>query len=85
MKTYKEWEASDLELNEYLAYPQEIDEELYMHMWEVVVPGWSSKKIYQNGEPVFEEDDILYYWTACEIGERYFFLGILPAFKHSDD
>jgi hypothetical protein len=80
MKTYKKWIKSNLDLNEYLTEPCEIDEELYLYLAEVVSPQYSDGKLIQTGEAEYTEDSVLFYMSASHIGDKYFYLGILPEF-----
>lgn len=81
MKTYKKWEKSNLDLDEYLTEPCEIDEELSLYIGECVAPTYISQSFCQGGDPVKEIDDVFYYATVSFIGEKHFYLGILPEFK----
>ncbi|TGE22807.1 hypothetical protein [Hymenobacter metallicola] len=82
MKTYDEWEATEVSLTQYLQPCDEIDEELYDHMGGVVSPQYCTQRLLQSGEPEREERGVMHYlsFMAREDG-KYFYLGILPKFK----
>jgi hypothetical protein len=86
MKTYKKWEESGVELDEYLDAPCEIDEEIYLHLAECTTPSFDTGEFMQIGEandktPIgtFTFSTV---WTTAD--GRYIYLGILPAFKGSE-
>lgn len=82
IKTYKEWQKSNLNLDEYLGNcPCEIDEELYMYFGEITPPTYLSEDLIQTGEASFSKNGILYYATCKEIGGKFFCIGDLPEFK----
>lgn len=81
MKTKKEWENSNLDLDEYLNEPCEIDEELDLYIGECVSPKYNSPLFTQCGEPRYYEDGIGYFMTVSIVNGKHFYLGILPEFK----
>lgn len=85
MKTKKQWEKSGLDLDEFLGEePCRIDEDLYNYIGEAVAPNWCCQSFVQLGEAEKEDEDIpglMYYTTATHVGDRYFYLGILPDFN----
>lgn len=81
IKTLKNWEKSDQTLDQYIKPLDQIDEELYLYLGEIVPPQYSSERFVQLGEAEYELHDILHYMTATEINGQYFYLGVLPEFK----
>ena len=82
MKTLKEWEESDLDLEEYLGNePCEIDGELELHIGEVVAPSYMNGGFTQMGEATDELDGVFTYITTSNFNGKFFFLGVLPSFK----
>lgn len=84
IKTHKEWEKSNKPLNEFLNHPCEIDEALYLHICEMVAPSYSYLQITQSGEATREIDNVIYYKTVYRVNNKYYYLGILPEFKHPE-
>ena len=83
--TLDEWNKSGLELDQYLQYPCEIDEDMYNHIAECVAPWFCHEGIVQSGEPMYADGlFVMYRATAFAKDDRYFYLGILPEFKQSD-
>lgn len=83
MKTFKSWENSGKDLDDYLgAEPCRIDEKLYMYIIEVVSAHFSTFGHGQLGECEFEKQGIDYHMTVRHIGEKHWYLGILPAYKN---
>lgn len=89
-KTFKKWEKSDLDLDDYLGeIPCEIDEELYNFIGECVAPQYlgGQNGLVQGGDAFDSEDtgedfeEIFTYSTCRQIGEKFYYLGILPEFK----
>lgn len=81
MKTYKEFEVSNLNLSEFLIEPTEIDEELALFIGESVPPSYLSQRLCQGGDAEKEEDGVLFYTTTYIVNGKHFYLGILPEFK----
>lgn len=86
IKTLKDWEQSDLDLDKYLPTPCEIDEELYLDILETVPPHYISDYAQQGGDPEDtikgrNGEKIYIYMTVKQIANRYFYLGMLPEFK----
>jgi hypothetical protein len=87
IKTYKEWEKSDLDLGEYLPYPCEIDEDLHNYIAEIVPPHYCDNKLTQGGDCIehldayYQSERIGIYNTVGIVGDRFFYLGQLPEFK----
>ena len=86
MKTYKEWESKDVDLDEYLTGPVEVDEDLYLHIAEFCPPSFDNGEFTQSGEATGKTN--LYgtftFDTFRVTGDKYYFLGVLPAFKGSE-
>ena len=90
--TLDEWNKSGLELHQYLEYPCEIDEALYLYFAErlpLSILGFSEKGVVQGVMYFHPSDEPLrsfesYFVTATKRNNRYFYLGILPEFKQSD-
>lgn len=84
MKTYKQWQKSSLDLDQFLEYPCEIDEKLYMYIAEIVAPNYCNGGIFQCGEPMYsDENGIGWYDTVSDVKGKYFYLGILPDFNNT--
>lgn len=81
MKTYKEWDLSELNLDKYLTEPCEIDEELELYIGEIVAPQYLGNGLTQMGEAEKDEDGIPFYMTTSCVNGKYFYLGVLPEFK----
>ena len=86
MKTLKGWEESNLNLDEYLKEPCEIDEELALYIGECVAPQYVSPEFTQGGdcektESNIDGEIIEYYMTTSSVNGKEFYLGILPEFK----
>jgi hypothetical protein len=86
VKTFEQWQASGEDLDLFLNLPCEIDEELANYMAEVIAPTYCANGIVQGGDPESSEkgedgNDIFSYLTTLQIGDQYFYLGILPEFR----
>lgn len=84
MKTLQEWEESDLDLDQYLTEPCEIDEALYNEIAEVVPPAYCLNGLVQGGDPIRDVpfcEGVLTYDTVMHLNGRFFYLGELPEFK----
>lgn len=81
IKTLSGWNESNLELDNYLIEPCEIDEDLFMFIGEQIPPTFSLDGHVQGLDCQFEKDGLDYYFTAKEMNSRFYFLGILPEFK----
>lgn len=79
MKTYEDWENSNLDLSEFIQAGDEIDFEIYEHIgYALVGPNYDNGKVLQCGECSFARDGVDYYMTATEKDGKYFYLGELP-------
>lgn len=82
MKTYREFENQDLDLDKYLKPMDEVDEELWMHCAEIVSPQYFSGHLLQMGEADDTIDGVYFYSSFITVeNRRHFFLGSLPEFK----
>jgi len=82
MKTKKQWEKSSKNLIQFLIVGDEIDEELFNYVGEVVVPAYCSYGFNQCGEPEYHIDKTTFHLTVhCSNQDRYYYLGVLPKFK----
>lgn len=86
MKTYNDWEKSNIDLDKYLGeIPCEIDEGLFNYVGEAVAPLFIYDGFAQCGEVEFtkgEREDMISYHITCRIIEdKYYYLGILPEFQ----
>lgn len=86
MKTLKGWEESNLDMDEYLNEPCEIDEELYLDILECVPTHYSGELAQQGGDACdsFENHKgkkVFTYRTVNSLNGKFFNLGILPEFK----
>ena len=79
-KTLLEWEASNLDLDEYLTEPCEIDEDLYNYLGECTTPQYHGEGLLQSGESTKEEEGVAFYMSAMNVDENFFYLGELPEF-----
>jgi hypothetical protein len=79
IKTYQDWEKSELNLSEFLSENDEIDYEIYEHiLCEYCPPNYDDEIIGQCGEAWDERDGVFYYETVKQKDDKYFYLGILP-------
>ncbi|WP_421977849.1 hypothetical protein [Roseivirga seohaensis] len=88
IKTLKGWKKSNLNLDDYLPEPCEIDEELSLYIGECVPAKYLGfeNKLTQGGDCEKEEeaedgDPIGYYMTTSFVNGKNFYLGILPEFR----
>lgn len=81
MKTYKQWDESDIDLDEFLwKDPCEIDEEIHNHLWETVAPKYCDSNFLQCWEANAHCDWIGFHMTTMSVGDKYWYLWILPEF-----
>jgi hypothetical protein len=78
IKTLKQWDKSGIELTEFLKPCDQVDEDLYMHMGEIVAPQYCSREFLQVGEAGRKEDGVYFYTTFSQVDGKYFYLGVLP-------
>ncbi len=82
MKKNKQWEKSELDLQDFLwQSPCEIDEDLYNYIAEVTPPSFCINWIVQSWEMTNSKNWICYYDTVTSINDKYFYLWILPKFE----
>lgn len=86
MKTLKGWQKSNLDMDEYLNQPCEIDEELYLDILECVPTHYLGELAQQGGDAVdsfknHKGKKVFTYMTVNSINGKFFYLGILPEFK----
>jgi hypothetical protein len=83
MKTFKQWEKNkDLQITQFLSPLNEIDWYLYEHiLCGYVAPSYDNGKIGQSGEPENKINGVYTYMTVATINDKYYYLGILPAFQ----
>jgi hypothetical protein len=84
MKTFEEWENTEINLDEYLNPLDEIDEGLALYFGEIVPPHYDDGNFTQVGEASFSDDfGTDFYGTVWHdrINKRYYYLGDLPEFK----
>jgi len=81
-KTYKKWDESGKDLNDFLQPMDEIDEDLFLHLLEIVPAYFCMPGIGQCGEPM-RIDDFGIWWreTVIRAYDKYYYLGALPEFK----
>jgi len=89
-KTLKGWEKSGIDLKEYLGLaPCEIDEPLLLDILETVPAEFSHNTEYgyvgQGGEPEDKIDGFYYHMSVRSIGDKCYYLGILPSFNSNND
>lgn len=84
MRTYRQWEKSGLNLDDYLVPGDYIDEAIYLYIGEVVAPYFVSDRFVQCGEPSTHIDEIPYRTTAMKIGSKYLYLGDMPEFSEGE-
>lgn len=85
-KTLKGWNKSGLDLRDYLGLsPCEIDEALCLDILETTPPEFIQNSDYgfigQQGEPIDTVDGIYYHMTVRTIGDKNYYLGIMPSFS----
>lgn len=82
MKTYNEWQESSLDLEDFLNSYCEIDEELWLYIGDCSPAQFLSREFIQMGEAIGkDENEVLTYITTQRVGDKYFYLGVLPEFK----
>ncbi len=86
MKTLKNWEKSNLDMDVYLNEPCEIDEALYLDILECVPTHYSSEYAQQGGDAIDSFEDhkgkkVFTYMTVNSINGKFYYMGILPEFK----
>lgn len=81
MKTFKQWEKSGIDLDDFLQPMDEVDERLYLYAGEIVAPKYCSNSLIQMGEAHDKIHGIYHYMTFRNVGFKYYYLGILPEFK----
>jgi hypothetical protein len=82
VKTYQQYEASGKALHEFLAPLDEIDWPLYENILCGYVPAqYDNGKLGQAGEANHKVGDVYYYDSVMTVGEKYYYLGLLPEFK----
>jgi len=85
-KTLKGWGKSNLELDKYLGLaPCEIDEPLFLNILEEVSSEFIHNTKYgyagQGGEASDKIDGIYYHMSVRSVGNKCYYLGILPSFN----
>lgn len=87
IKTLKEWEESDLDLDDYLGEdPAEIDEDLADYIRDCSYANYCSEHFLQGGDPITtnERGDYMYITVSFNnVMKKIMYLGILPEFGHS--
>ena len=68
-------------ITDFLQPCDEVDAEMYLHFLEGAAPQYLARTVFQAGEANYEERGRYHYMTFSEMDEKYFYLGILPAFK----
>ena len=86
MKTLKNWEKSNLDMDVYLNEPCEIDEALYLDILECVPTHYSSEYAQQGGDAIDSFEDykgkkVFTYMTVNSINGKLYIKGNLPEFK----
>lgn len=88
MKTYEQWEESNLDWLDFFKPLDEIDEQAFMHVIECVPPQFThlSEQGYfgQNGEAQCDEKGITFrdtVWQPDVKVDKYYYLGLLPQFR----
>ena len=85
MKTYKEWDHSGLDFDYYINAPCEVDEELYHHFSECGPVTWQDESFFQSCEATSKTDIGTFTFDTFMVRDnRYYYLGVLPAFKGSE-
>lgn len=84
IKTYQKWENSGKNFDAFINPMDEVDEEMFMYFLEVLSPQFQIRNIFQSCESVCEDQGCAFYGTFQQIGERYFYLGALPAFEQPE-
>lgn len=81
MKTNKQWEESGLDFHDFISPLDEIDLEIYIHFAEIVAPQYCNNGLLQCGEAWDEKDGVYRFETFTTIGDRFYYIGVLPEFK----
>lgn len=80
MKTLKQFEKSELGIDEFLKPLDRIDWFLYEHiLCGYVACNFDDGQFGQNGECSKEKDGVSYYSTVMTVGDKYYFLGDAPS------
>lgn len=89
MKTYEQWIESQIDLEEFLIYPCEVDYALVEDQLSCVPPAYNENYLLQVGDTYKHIKGVPYYFTFSSVGRldekgehtvKYFYLGILPKF-----
>lgn len=72
-------------LDQYIQPMDEVDEALFMRECEIVVPQYLSKTLLQVGEAEDYVFGVYHYRTYQIVGNKHYYLGVLPEFKDNDD
>lgn len=84
MKTLKQFEKSGKSFEEFLKPLDRIDWPMYEHIaCGYVTPNFDDGKSAQNGECTKSENGVDYYETVMSVGDKYYYLGLMPSFDPS--
>lgn len=81
MKTFEQWNMTELSITEFLQPGDQVDETMFDHFAGEVVPQYLVGQLLQTGEAHSADRGRYLYLTFAGYGERYLYLGILPPFK----
>lgn len=86
VKTFKDWQNSSQELEDFFKPFDEVDEGFFAYLRDETFYSNHSRykdtSYIQGLEPVYIDDDgVDCYRTAVQKGDRYFYMGVLPEFK----
>jgi len=81
MKTYKQWQESNLDLDKFLFSGDRIDQKIFNYLDEITSPKYIGNNLVQTGEPSYKKNGVLFYMSAIYSNHKHYYLGILPEFK----
>jgi len=81
IKTLKQFEDQELDLDEFLNPMDEVDEELYLHAGEIAPPQYLRGKFVQMCDADDTVNGVYHFMTFTNINNRFYYLGSLPEFK----
>ena len=80
MKTFSEWQQTQLNFHEYVESGEAIDEEMFDYFLGVVPPAFVTDegKFFLAGEPDCFDGEELLYSSFIQRGDEYIYSGLMP-------